>query len=605
MSKSRDTYPACIAVLPFENFSGDRQQDYFSLGFAEEIITDLAHFPNLHVISSYTSRKIKSEQSDELSVSKELAINYLLKGNVNRQAGHIRINAQLINVSDGSVVWAERYNAALDTIFEIQDDIVERVVGALSIQINRVLLAAARNKPLTSMAAYDCWLRGMEFLRSRADHADTEARRMFRQAIKIDPNYSRAYAGLSLSYFNDWSCQLWEDWDATEKSAYEYALQAIELDDSDYIVQMVLGRILVFRHQFDQAGIHLDKSLELNSNDADSLVQISFCKAFLGFPQEGEALFERAIRLNPYRNMWYYTYGAFACFAQRRYQDCINLALKGPLTEVWVDLPAFIAAAYAYLGDHKQAGHYLSIFVETFQKQITMGRSPRPGEIAEWVRLANPFRDDADMDHVIDGLYLAGLDNTSGPKVDPDKPGLQVDTDAPTCSFNKEMALWHITYEGTSVQLPEVKGFHDLVTLLTHPGEEFHCAVLMGAPVDAGGDDAVIDEKARRFYEDRIRELKAEIRESEDMNDLGRLEGLRTEYNQLVDHLSKTLGLGKRVRKINPGAERARAAVTWRIRSAIRKIDSIHPALGRHLTNAVQTGTFCSYTPEKDCGWQT
>jgi len=268
-------------VLPFEKLFEDSQRNYFSLGFVEEIITDLSHFPNLHVISSYTSRKIGRDDNDEILVSRDLAIDYLLKGDLHRQGDQIRIYTQLIGTSDGGVVWAERYDAPMDTIFDIQDDIVERVVGAISIQINRVLLAAARNKPLTNLAAYDSWLRGMEYLRRGTHEADRKARQIFKQASKIDPNYSRLYAGLSLSYFNDWSCQLWEDWETTEKNAYKFAKQALQLDDTDYMVHMVLGRILVFRQRFDMAEVHLDKSLALNANDADSLVQISFCKTLL------------------------------------------------------------------------------------------------------------------------------------------------------------------------------------------------------------------------------------------------------------------------------------------------------------------------------------
>ena len=155
MNKTVPKQTACIAVLPFENFTGGRQNDYFSIGFVEEIITDLARFPNLQVISSYTSRKIGVDDRDEMDVAGELEIDYLLKGNLLQQGSLLRIYTQLIQVPHGSVVGAERYDAPKDVIFDIQDDIVERVVGAVSAQINWVLLSAARNKPLTSLTAYD------------------------------------------------------------------------------------------------------------------------------------------------------------------------------------------------------------------------------------------------------------------------------------------------------------------------------------------------------------------------------------------------------------------------------------------------------------------
>ena len=211
----------CIAVLPFESLSASSDDDYFTRGFVEDLITDLAHFQSLQVISAYSSQRIGAEARSAFDVARELAIDYLLKGNLRHGSDQVRIIAQLLDVSDGRIVWAERYDAPMDTIFEIQDEIIEQVVGAISRQIDSVLLAAARKKPLTNLAAYDCWLRGMDQIKLGTPEADKEARHIFKQALEIDPNYSRAYAGLSLSHFNDWSCQLWEQWEETAQRAYD------------------------------------------------------------------------------------------------------------------------------------------------------------------------------------------------------------------------------------------------------------------------------------------------------------------------------------------------------------------------------------------------
>lgn len=248
-------------------------------------------------------------------------------------------------------------------------------------------------------------------MRLGTPEADLEARRIFKQALNIDPNYSRAYAGLSLSHFNDWSCQLWEQWQETERNAYDYALEASRLDDTDHVVQMILGRILLYRHQYDLAEQHLDKSLTLNANDADILAQIATSKAFLGKPAVGEQLFLKALRLNPYRNIWYYPYGAFTYFVQRQYDTFIETALQGPLTDVWIDLPAYLAAAYTYTGRPKKATHYLDIFIETFTKKITSGHRPEPQEIIDWMKKANPFKNSDDTNHMVQGILSAGLDS--------------------------------------------------------------------------------------------------------------------------------------------------------------------------------------------------
>jgi len=593
-----------IAVMPFDNLSGSSDHDYFSVGFVEDLSTDLAHFANLQVISTYTTRKMDADSRGAMRVAGELGIDYLLKGNLRRFKGQVRISAQLMETRGGRILWAERYDAPVDTLFDIQDDIVARVVSAISSQIDRALLTAARKKPLTSMAAHDFWLRGMERLRQGTPKADREARKMFNQALAVDPHYSRAYAGLSLSYFNDWSCQLWDQWETTERNAYDYALRAFQLNDSDHVVQMILGRILLFRRQFDLAEQHLDKALMLNANDADSLVQIASCMAYLGKAERGEQLFQKGMRLNPYRDNWYYTYGSLAYFVQGQYDAFIDVASKAPLTEVWIDLPAYLAAAYAHTGFGKQAALFLDRFKVAFAKEIFHGKAARPKEMVGWLRKANPFRNEADMSNLIDGLILAGL------SLEPRAKG-QGKQDAslplhlhPVNEFRKVDRLWRIAFDGKTVQLPQVKGFLDLAALLAQPGNEAHCAQLMGSVIRVDDRELVIDEQARREYETRIRDLQEAVADAETMNDLGRRQSLEEELDRLTSHLAQALGLGGRTRSFKTPVARARSAVTWRIRSAIRKIEAAHPALGKHLSHSIRTGTFCCYTPEKEQVWR-
>ncbi|MEJ2638107.1 MAG: hypothetical protein P8010_00890, partial [Desulfosarcinaceae bacterium] len=583
----------------------NRDDDYFSRGFVEDLITDLSHFRSLQVISSYTSRKIGAEARSTFELARELAIDYLLKGNLRRVSGHLRLSAQLLDTTDDRIIWAERFDVPMEAIFEIQDKIVERVVGAISIQIDKVLLAAARKKPLTSLAAYDCWLRGMNQLHRGTPEADREARRIFKQALEIDPSYSRAYAGLSLSHFNDWSCQLWGEWEETGRKAHAYALEANRLDDTDHVVQMILGRILLFRRRFDQAEAHVDKSLALNANDADCLVQLAFNKTYLGKAPEGERLYSKAMRLNPFRNMWYYPYGAIALFCQHRYEAFLELAQKSPLTDVWVDLPAFLAIACHHTDRRREAARYLAIFVDHFTKKITAGRPPRSEEIIDWMKLANPFKLEADTRHMIEGVLAAGL-NDVGADSEPigDPSPSERPREATPNRFVKEEGLWRMTFDGYSAQMPEVKGFIDIARLLAVPGREIHCTDLMGTPDSLSEPEPVLDEKARRAYEARLRDLQADIQAAEEMNDLGRMERLNAEFDQLTDHLTKSLGLGKRSRKLADAGDRARPAVTLRIRSAIRKIETRHPILANHLSHALRTGTFCSYAPEKEQRWQ-
>lgn len=603
MTDATTSQSICIAVLPFANLSTSRENEYFISGFVEDLITDLSHYANLQVISSYTSRKIGAASQDEMAAAKELAIDYLLKGSMRHHGPAIRINTQLLETVNDSVLWAERYDAPAETVFDLQDSIVESVAAAISTKIDKSLLAAARTKPLTSLAAYDCWLRGMEQLHQGTLEADRQAREIFQQALSIDPQYSRAYAGLSLSYFNEWSCQLWELYEQSERNAYKYAVRAVELDDTDHVIQTVLGRIFLYRRQFDEAEQHLEKSIALNNNDADNLVQVAVNLAFLGRAEEGEKLFLKALRLNPYRNVWYYPYGSCTYFALKQYQTSIDMALKGSTT-AWVDLPGQVAAAYAYLGANDQAKHYLNNFVQSFAKHITGGRPPTGREMVSWLKQANPFKHEADIDHLIDGLLLAGLEYSPGEKDTlPVLPSAS-SPPSPVNTFRHENDLRTIQYGDLVVSLPEVKGFNDLSRLLAEPYTDIHCTDIMGTVSSLGGQEMVIDDKARQQYQQHIRDLQIELDEAAAMNDIGRKAALQKELDQISQHLTAALGIGKRTRRQDIPAERARAAVTWRIRSAIKKIESAHPALGRHLQNSIRTGVFCKYSPEQEHHWQ-
>ena len=148
---------------------------------------------------------------------------------------------QLLDSRGGRQIWADRYDVTAGNLFAVQDQIADRIASALAIGVDRTRLEAAQRTPLTSLDAYDCWLRGFDCLQTGTVEADAEARRFFERALETDPTYARAYAGLSLSHFNEWSCQAWHKWDETERLAYDYADRAAQLDDADAIVLLVWG----------------------------------------------------------------------------------------------------------------------------------------------------------------------------------------------------------------------------------------------------------------------------------------------------------------------------------------------------------------------------
>ncbi len=589
-----------IALGPFDNLSGDPAQDHLGRGFAEDVAAALSRFGALEVVYPRAVAALARERTGEADERTIAA--HVLRGSLRRAGDVIRVSTQLVDAASGQQLWADRYDATAGNLLAVQDEIASRIASALAIRGDDRRLAAARRRPLSSLETYECWLRGLECLRTGTVEADAEARTFFERALEIDPAYARAYTGLSLSHFNEWSCQAWEKWDEKERLAFEFARRAAQLDDDDAIVQVMLGRILLYRRRFDEAAHHLERALVINPNDTDVLVHAALCRAYLGEPASAYELATKAMRLNPFYPPWYAAPAALALFLLGRDAEMIELAARGP-TSMFVDVPAFLAAACALGGDRPRAQSYLRDFITEMKARITFGRDPEPGEPLRWLLHVNPFRRPEDGERLARGLRLAGLE------ADPDegRPEAMPHPVAPhavPATFRQEGDYWTVAFQGLAVQLTGQKGFKDIARLLQHPGEETHCLELAERPAEPGGVAPVLDDRARRDIQSRVRDLQREIDEADARNDLARAARAREELDGVVEYLSGALGLQGRSRALGSAAERARSAVTWRIRSAIRKIAASHPRAGRHFENAIRTGTFCAYAPEAPVDWR-
>jgi tetratricopeptide (TPR) repeat protein len=386
----------------------------------------------------------------------------------------------------------------------------------------------------------------------------------------------------------------------TESLAFKNAKQAAELDDRDALIQLVLGRILLYRRQFDEAARHVDRAIELNPNDADVLAHAAVCRSYLGDPAQGLTMATKAMRLNPHYPNWYVASMALALFMLERYSEALELMARTP--DATVDVSAYQAAAYALIGDLAKAAAFIETFRSDFEQKVTFGCRPEAGDPLRWLMQVNPFRRPENAARFERGVRLAGL------RGDADEEGGVARTSAVAGPvdqpvFRKEGDVWLLRFGGLALQLIDMKGFHDLAELIAHPQEPIHCLDLAGRAADSCGEDAVLDTRARRELTARAQALQQEIEEAEKLNDAGRREGAREELERIVETLSQALGLAGKSRRLGGTVERARTAVTWRIRSAIRKAVAVHPALGRHLENSVRTGTYCTYAPEKKVDW--
>ena len=405
-----------------------------------------------------------------------------------------------------------------------------------------------------------------------------------------------------MSHFNEWSCQAWQKWDETERLAYDYARRAAVLDDADPMVQVVLGRILLYRRQFNEAAFHVDRALSLNPNDTDMLVHAALCRAYLGDGESALALGTKAMRLNPCFPPYYTAPVGLALFILGRDAEVLEVGSQAPIS-TFVDIPAFLAASCALTGNLERARFYLAEFLSQLGDRITFGRPPDPGEPLRWLLHVNPFRRAQDIDRLAQGLRLAGLEEDPDERR-PEAVARPVAQQPNVARFRREGEVWSLEFDGLSAQLTHQKGFSDLARLLDRPGVEVHCLELADRPAETTGTAPQLDERARREIQARARELQHDIHQAEAAHDLAQAERAREELDQIVELLSGALGLGGRSRALGSAAERARSAVTWRIRSGVKKIAKAHPQLGRHLENAVRTGTFCIYQPERPVEWR-
>lgn len=589
-----------IAVLPFQCLTPESEPEGFTRGLLDDLAAELARYPTLEVVAPDSTVLAARMTAGTMPFQPQ----FLVQGSVRCVPSRIRINVQLLDATQSRSVWAERYDAPLAELFLVEDEIVGSIANALQARIDTDRLGKARKRPIASLEAYDCWLRGYELLRRGTLEDDLEARTFFQRAVELDPAWARGYAGLSLSYFNEWSCQAWHIFQENADGAYEHAMRAVALDDADALIHIVLARVYLHRREFPLAENHFEKALALNPNGALTLAHLAIGKTLLGCHEEALRHSLKAMRLHPLHEDFYYATAGMPLFHLERFEEADSQISKAGVG--FADLSAYRAAVAASLGNLTKAHRERLAFLKTFQTKITFGREPDPGEPHEWLLQVNPYLRAEDRERFSAWLQAAGIPAKPGISSTP-REAITRPADLPLNGniFRWEARNWKIAFGGAGAILADLKGMHDIAHLLSRPETPVHCLELLGAPMEPNQPGAILDQRARAAYQARIRELQSDLDDAESRQDLARAEFARAELDTLAEELTKALGLGGKPRKLADPAERARSAVTWRIRSAIKNIQAAHPRLGAHLTNSLRTGTYCVYSPEQEFTWQT
>jgi TolB-like protein len=387
-----------IAVLPFQNMSGDPEQEYFADGIVEDIVTALSRFRNLFVISRNSSFTYKGHAVDVKQVGRELGVRYVLEGSVRKAANRVRITAQLIDAATGAHLWAERFDGALENIFELQDRVTERVVGAIAPKLEQAEIERATRKPTGSLDAYDYYLRAHATIHPWTQAGNEEALRLFYRAIELDPGFAAAY-GMAAWCRVQRKAGGWMQDRAREIAETErLARRAAELGKDDPVALSVAGFALAYVVHDMAAGVPLiDRALTFNPNLAWAWLYSGLARVWLAEPDLAIEHLQHAMRLSPLDPLIADVQAAIAHahFFADRYEEAAAWAAK--VVELHT-APYVAAAANALAGNLDEANRIATRLLQE-----------HPGlRIADIREALGPYRPE-DLAKYEAGLRKAGL----------------------------------------------------------------------------------------------------------------------------------------------------------------------------------------------------
>ena len=427
-SRGRMAFPLpdkpSIAVLPFVNISGDKEQEYFSDGITEDLITDISKIAGLLVIARNSTFAYKGKAVKIRHVAEELGVRYVLEGSVRKAGEKIRINAQLIDAVSGHHLWAERYDGRLDDVFALQDKVTEKIVAALALKLTLAEREQVLSKETDNILAYDAYLKGMEYYRRFTPDDLIKAIAFFEKAVELEPNYGRAYAAMALVYWRAyamaWHSSLAVGWYESRLRARQYLQMAMTKPTS--LVHQLASQMNLYQRLYQEAIAEAERAIALDPNDPGGLSAMAEALIFEGRPDKAVEFVKRAMRIDPHNSAPYNYLLGLAHFAMGQIEEAVAffksaLALR-PEAKVW---SAALAATYGYLGRYQEAqatmqgsiagrGWYMG------DTRLIMYFYPfKDAEVGE--RLAEGFRNAGYMEHRVGYYRLAGEDRLTAGEI--------------------------------------------------------------------------------------------------------------------------------------------------------------------------------------------
>ena len=393
-----------IAVLPFQNMSGDPEQDYFADGLTEDIITGLSQQQWFFVIARNSSFTYKGGAVDVRQIASQLGVRYILEGSVRKSASRVRVTGQLIDATLGNHLWADRYDRELADIFALQDEITNRVIGSVSPQILLAEAARVRRKPPQSIDAWDLVMQALPHMWRMTTDDHRSAQDLLLEALTLDPEYAHAYALLGWIYVSMFNLDTGKPIHEFTERALDAGTRAVELDDQDPWGHLVLGLGYARRRRPELALMHLTKAIELNPSFALGHAGLGYGLAAGGQPERGLEALEQAHRLSPrdpFLAIYAPTVRYMALFALARYEETIEVCREtASLHPNHAGAWRLMTVSLALLGREDEARDALA---RTLALQ--------PDLSLRHVDQNTIYADPADRARFLEGLRKAGLEN--------------------------------------------------------------------------------------------------------------------------------------------------------------------------------------------------
>jgi adenylate cyclase len=387
---------AAIAILPFLNQSDDSAREHLADGLTQDIINALGRFSELTVMSWNAVFPYKGKPASPGAVARDLAVRYQVEGSVHQAGDRIKVIAQLVNV-DGRVLWSARFDEALANLFAVQDRITTEIARALSVRVTQIEQRRVFAKPTDSLEAYDYVLRARPALQRPARGNNAEARSFLRRAIQLDPNYAAAYAALAETYYTDVSMGWAESPTASLGRAEEMAKKALGLDDAEVRARIVLGRIHIFYHRYEQAKAEMDRAIAINPNDAHGIAGRGNILMWSGQTDAAIEALELAQHIDPNLNSMDRFALSLAYYLKRRYDAAIEQATLNLRDTTGANFSRIVlAAAYGQQSRPEDAARVVAMVRRmdpTFDPQA----------------FGSKFLNPVDLEHLRSGFRKAGL----------------------------------------------------------------------------------------------------------------------------------------------------------------------------------------------------